>query len=276
MLQESHAFTITLISYSLSMILYLVFFIARKEKLASGGSLLIKVGLLFHTITLATRSLEASRLPLSNQYEFATSFAWGITACYIAFERKYKLKIIGAFVCPIILLIAFYAGLQSKSISPLMPALQSRWLVLHVSTAIISYGSFAIACGVSIMFLIINKLKPENSIVKSLPVEILDTISYRAIALGFIMLTLVIISGAIWADQAWGRFWQWDPKETWSLVTWLIYAIYLHVRLRRGWRNEKTAWFAILGFASILFTYIGVNTLLIGYHSYAILWLSVL
>jgi len=99
----------------------------------------------------------------------------------------------------------------------------------------------------------------------------MDAISYRAISLGFITLTVVIISGAIWTEKAWGRYWQWDPKGTWSFITWIIYAIYLHIRLSKGWKNKKAAWYAILGFISIIFTYIGVNTLLAGYHSYGFL-----
>ncbi|SCX90335.1 c-type cytochrome biogenesis protein CcsB [Alkaliphilus peptidifermentans] len=277
MLLESHSFNIAFLLYGLSMVLYLVFFILRSDKYASLASYLVICGLLFHTISLATRTVEASRLPLSNQYEFATSFSWGIAACLIAFEKKYRFKILGTFVCPIIVLVTFYAALQSREIRPLMPALQSNWIILHVSTAVISYGAFAVACGISVMFLIKSYLNKNSFIQKNMPsLEILDTISYRAIGLGFVMLTIVIVSGAIWADQAWGRYWQWDPKETWSFITWIIYAVYLHVRLSRGWKYKNAAWFAIIGFLSILFTYVGVNTLLTGYHSYAIIWLNML
>ena len=272
MILENQSFNIALLLYSISLGGYLIFFTLRKEKYADYGSLLVRFGFLFHTLSLATRAVEASRLPLSNQYEFATSFAWGIAFSFIAFEWRYKLKMLGIFAIPMLLLVAFYAAMQSREILPLMPALQSRWIVLHVSTAIFSYGGFAIACAVSIMYVIRDKLKEDSFINKHLPnLRVLDIISYRAIALGFIMLSIVIISGAIWAEKAWGRYWQWDPKETWSFITWVIYAIYLHVRLVKGWRDKKAAWFSIIGFASIIFTYIGVNTLLVGYHSYAFL-----
>lgn len=270
MFDENYSFSITLILYCLSMVCYFIFFMFRREKLSNYGSILVKAGVIFHTIALTTRAVEASRLPLANQYEFATSFAWGIAVTFVGFEWKYKFKALGTFVTPLLLLVAFYAALQSRDIRPLMPALQSNWITIHVSTAIFSYGAFAIACGVSIMYLIRDKLSQDAFISNHMPsLEMLDLISYRAIALGFIMLTVVIISGAIWADKAWGRYWQWDPKETWSFITWVIYSIYLHVRLSKGWKDKKAAWFAVLGFAAILFTYIGVNTLLVGYHSYA-------
>ncbi len=271
MMLENQSFNFALALYIFSLVGYLCFFTLRKEKYAVYGSMLVKFGFLFHTLSLATRAVEASRLPLSNQYEFANSFAWGIAFSFIAFEWRYKLKLLGSFVLPLLLLVAFYAAMQSKEIMPLMPALQSKWIVVHVSTAVFSYGAFAIACGVSIMYIIRDRLREDRFINKHLPnLRVLDIISYRAIALGFIMLTVVIVSGAIWAERAWGRYWQWDPKETWSFITWIIYAIYLHVRLTKGWKDKKAAWFAVLGFVSIIFTYIGVNTLLVGYHSYAI------
>ncbi len=272
MLIENQSFNITLLLYCIAMVCYFVFFMLRKEKLADYGSLMIKIGLVFHTISLTSRTVEAARLPLSNQYEFATSFAWGIAICYFEFERRYKFKVLGTFVTPLLLIVIFYAAMQSRDIRPLMPALQSNWILIHVSTAIFSYGAFAIACGISMMYLLRDKFKQDTFITKNMPsLQMLDTISYRAIALGFVMLTVVIVSGAIWADKAWGRYWQWDPKETWSFITWVIYAIYLHVRISKGWKDKKTAWFAIIGFVSILFTYVGVNTILSGYHSYAML-----
>jgi cytochrome c-type biogenesis protein CcsB len=271
MLDEKQGFLFAIILYGLSALAYLIFFISRKLKYSSYGSWLVRAGLLFHTIALTTRNVEASHLPLTTQYEFATSFAWGISLTFIAFEWKYKFKTLGLFATPLILIITFYAALQSSEIKPLMPALQSKWLFVHVSTAIFSYGAFAIACAISVMFIFREKFKDDEFTSKHLPqLEMLDQISYKAIGFGFFMLTLVIVTGAIWAERAWGRYWRWDPKETWSFVTWVIYAIYLHVRLNKGWKNKKAAWYAVIGFIAIIFTYIGVNTLLVGYHSYGI------
>ncbi len=150
-----------------------------------------------------------------------------------------------------------------------MPSLQSNWLFFHVGTAVFSYGAFAIACAVSVMYVIRDNMKNDSFTQQNLPqFHELDQISYRAIAFGFFMLTLVISTGAIWAERAWGRYWRWDPKETWSFITWVIYAIYLHVRLNRKWKNRKVAWYAIIGLGAIIFTFVGVNTLMSGYHSY--------
>lgn len=144
-----------------------------------------------------------------------------------------------------------------------MPALQSAWLGIHVSMAIIGYGGFGVAFGVAIMVLLKDRLSkiPDE--------KTLDLIIYRAVALGMLFLTMCMITGAIWAKKAWGSYWSWDPKETWSLITWIIYAIFLHMRTRKGMSGKRLAVFAIVGFLCVIFTYIGVNTLLGGLHSYA-------
>lgn len=228
------------------------------------------IAFISHTLALVVRGINAGRIPLSNQYEFATAFAWGIALCYLIFERKFNLLAMGTFVSPILFLIIGYAAMRDKSVRPLMPALDSKWLAVHVSFAIISYGAFAVACGVSAMYLLRYKVNGGGSSAMNLPnKEVLDLISYRVTAFGFIFLTLVMITGSIWAESAWGRYWAWDPKETWSLVTWIIYAIYLHLRKSRGWSGKRAAIFSIVGFISVIFTYIGVNTLLPSLHSYA-------
>jgi len=160
--------------------------------------------------------------------------------------------------------------MQSKEIHALMPALQSSWLGFHVSTAIIAYGSFGVAFGVSMVYIFEHKLQSSTFASAHFPEKkTLDLINYRAVSLGFLFLTLCMITGAIWAKRAWGSYWSWDPKETWSLITWIIYSIYLHLRLNKGWEGKKTAVFAAVGFICVIFTYIGVNTLLSGLHSYA-------
>ncbi|NLC65734.1 MAG: c-type cytochrome biogenesis protein CcsB, partial [Clostridium sp.] len=169
---------------------------------------------------------------------------------------------------PLAFLMMGYATMLPKDIKPLMPALQSRWLSFHVGAAIISYGSFAVACGLSLMYLI-NVKKKDKKKSSILPnEEACDYLSYRVIGFGYLMLTIVIISGAIWAKAAWGRYWAWDPKETWSLITWLIYSVYIHLRFNKGWKGEPAAWFSVIGFVCVIFTFIGVNVLLPGLHSY--------
>ncbi|MCX8012217.1 MAG: c-type cytochrome biogenesis protein CcsB, partial [Desulfobacterota bacterium] len=155
----------------------------------------------------------------------------------------------------------------SNEIQPLVPALQSNWLTYHVITCFLGYAAFAVSFGVSIMFLIKANSKGGIGILPDQAV--LDEINYKAISFGFPMLTLGIITGAVWANYAWGSYWSWDPKETWSLITWLFYAAFLHARYTRGWGGRKTAILSIIGFLAVIFTYFGVNLLLSGLHSYA-------
>ncbi|AOY77472.1 c-type cytochrome biogenesis protein CcsB [Clostridium formicaceticum] len=267
---ENSFFNVAISTYIISMVLYFLFFVMKHEKAGMYATFLIKIAFILHTLAIIVRGIGAERIPLTNQYEFATSFAWGISLCFIIFEHKYHFRAMGTFVTPIIFIIIGYAAMQSKDVRPLMPALQSYWLALHVATAVIGYGSFGVACGVSCMYLLKDKFKEDQFIHKHIPtLEKLDAISYRATALGFLFLTLVIVTGAIWAEQAWGRYWAWDPKETWSFITWIIYSVYLHLRLTKRWRGKKAALFSIIGFICVLFTYIGVNTLLPSIHSYA-------
>jgi cytochrome c-type biogenesis protein CcsB len=257
-------------AYLASMVLYALFFVLKKDKPGKIADIIVAAAFAFHTAALVTRGIGAGRLPMTNQYEFATSFAWGICACYLVFLWRYKFRALGAFVTPVIFLIIGYAAMQSREVRELMPALRSNWLAIHVSSAIISYGAFGVSFAVSLMFLLRQKMSNSAFWQEHIPEEKrLDLISYRAVSLGFLFLTFVMISGAIWAERAWGSYWSWDPKETWSLITWIIYAIYLHLRISRGWKGKSAALFAVIGFICVIFTYIGVNTLLPGIHSYA-------
>lgn len=267
---ENTLFTIAMFGYLAAMVVYFVFFVMKKEALAKHGQYILLASFVIHTIALVARGIGAGRLPLTNQYEFATSFAWGVALCALVFIFKFKFQALGTFACPIIFLIIGYAAMQSREVRELMPALRSGWLGIHVITAIISYGSFGVSCAVSAMFLLRQKMAGNEFWMKHIPEERkLDNISYRAVSLGFLFLTFVIITGAIWAEHAWGSYWSWDPKETWALITWFIYAIYLHLRISKGWKGKSAAWFAVIGFICVIFTYIGVNTLLPGVHSYA-------
>ena len=266
---EGKLFTVSLIIYFISMILYFVFIAVKKEKVAKAAILFQVLGLVFHSAALVLRGIGTGRVPLTNQYEFATGFAWGICLVSLIFILKYHFPVLGAFASPILLLIIGYAAMQSKDVHELMPALRSNWLVFHVSTAIISYGAFGVSFVLGIIFLIREKIGSQSFLDRHIPgKEKLDIIGYRSVALGLMFLTFTILTGAIWAEQAWGTYWSWDPKETWSLITWIIYAIYLHLRIRSGWKGKSAAIFAVIGFICVLFTYIGVNTWIPGIHSY--------
>ncbi len=267
---ENILFTIVMLLYFGSMILFFLFVAIKKDSLAKAAITVQGTGFLLHTAALICRGIGAGRLPMTNQYEFATSFAWGICLVSLIFIMKFKFPVLGTFASPVMFLIIGYAAMQSKDVHELMPALKSNWLGFHVSTAIIAYGSFGVSFVLSLIFLFRDRITENGFLDKHIPDrEKLDLISYRSVALGLLFLTFTILTGAIWAERAWGSYWSWDPKETWSLVTWIIYAIYLHLRIRRGYEGKAAAIFAAIGFVCVMFTYIGVNTFLPGIHSYA-------
>jgi len=268
--------------YLAGTVLYFNFLAFRSEQLGKAATALSWATLLIHTAAILWRWVESYQLgmghaPLSNMYESLVFFSWCIALLYLLWERKMKSRIIGAFAMPFAFLFIAYASLApgvSDRIDPLIPALQSNWLHAHVITCFLSYASFALSCGVSVMYLIKirkkEKGKKETGWMSLFPpLESLDALVYKTIAVGFPLLTIGIITGAAWANYAWGSYWSWDPKETWSLITWFVYAIFLHARFAREWRGKRTAVLSVIGFAAVIFTYFGVNYVLSGLHSYA-------
>tara|TARA_B100000809_G_C15108546_1_gene519676 strand:- start:976 stop:1929 length:954 start_codon:yes stop_codon:yes gene_type:complete len=268
-------------------------------------------GLLF--LILGSRWIVAGYFPLSNLYESLLFLTWTLLTIYLYVEFKTKSKLIGATLIPVALLINGFANLtlpiEMQKASPLVPALQSNWLMMHVSMMMLSYGTLIIGSLLSILYLVISKgqelefLKttanqnrnPSSNVIinnqalayqsktvdfvnvnvntsKLTLLQSLDNWSYRIIGLGFPFLTIGIIAGGVWANEAWGSYWSWDPKETWALITWLVFAAYLHSRITKGWQGKKTAILASLGFFVIWICYLGVNFLGKGLHSYG--WLS--
>ena len=270
----------TTFAYLFTMVLYFYYLFFRSKTLGIIIRAATIIALLIHTTGLGLRWYESYQLgyghiPLSNMYEALVSMSWCIVLVLILMEQKFKTETMGAFVLPIASLAMAYASLAPNvrdEIEPLIPALQSNWLTYHVMTCFLGYAAFAVSFGASVAYLIKNKEAPptteEDS--GSLPaLEMLDELIYKANAVGFLLLGIGIITGAVWANYAWGSYWSWDPKETWSLITWLIYAAFLHARLTRGWRGRKTAVLSIIGFCGVLFTFFGVNYVLSGLHSYA-------
>ena len=209
----------------------------------------------------------------TNLYESLVFFSCCIIVSYLLLTLKYKIPVMGSFVIPIaFVILAAAALLPNKGIGEIPPALRSYWLFIHVPLSFLGDAMFVLAFASGVMYLLQeNQLKGKNPGVfyHRLPsLEVLDSVNYRALTIGFPLLTLGIITGSIWAQYAWGSYWQWDPKETWSLITWLIYAAVLHARLTVGWRGRKAALFSIVGFAAVLFTFLGVNLVLRGLHSY--------
>ncbi len=204
--------------------------------------------------------------PLSNFYESLIFFAWCLPFVGLFTFRRYLQGYLGAVVALLACLLLAYASLGGvdSRIRPLMPALKSNWLLIHVVTCFLGYAAFALGFGTALLYLG-QERRPRATLP---PPAQLDRLIYRTTVLGFLLLTLGILTGAVWAEAAWGRYWSWDPKETWSLITWLIYASLLHARLVKGWQGRRTAWLAVVGFLAVLFTYFGVSFLLTGLHSY--------
>ncbi len=233
--------------------------------LAGYGTTLMRTAFAFLTLCLVLRAVATGHGPFVTQYEFATSFAWGILAAYAYFEWRYRARTLSLFVLPIAIIAMVYALSWDKAAEPLVPALQnSVLLTIHIVVAIFAYGAFAVSFATAALTLWTPQ-KWRHLVPKD---EVLDRIGYRAVVIGFPLDTMVLILGAVWAQIAWGTYWSWDPKETASLVTWLIYGGYLHARVARGWTGKRAAWLLILGFASVAFTFAG-NAIFGGLHSYA-------
>jgi cytochrome c-type biogenesis protein CcsB len=277
-LSSQTLFNISMGIYLISFLGYLAFATSQNKMLGTFTTSLLTIGMILHSGGLVSRWIETHQtgygyVPLSNMYESLIFFSWTIVLIYLILEFKYRQKIIGVFVTPFaflaLALTSIIPGIDSK-ITPLVPALQSNWLTIHVTTCFFGYASFAVSFGISILYLIRDKKGVQKEKVPKWlpPTPILDEINYKSIVIGFPMLTLGIVTGAAWANYAWGSYWSWDPKETWSLITWFIYAAFLHARLTRDWRGRRAAILSIVGFTAVLFTYFGVNYLISGLHSY--------
>ncbi|MBI5190583.1 MAG: c-type cytochrome biogenesis protein CcsB [Nitrospirae bacterium] len=347
-------FWVATFSYLGAMVFYLAYLAFRNNGVGKAATLLTYFGFVAHTVALGVRWWESYKMgsdighiPVSNLFESMSFGAWTIVLIYMAVEWNYKNKSFGAFVMPVAFLALAYIGVApniSKDIEPLVPALKSYWLHIHVITSFLGYAAFAVSFGVSLMYMIVNAKEKDTaygfwtaclgaliSIILAVSADavaaymglvadisgkhmlsasfrssstavmavsylayagvlgflyatgmklrdslaryqtssdMLDEVGYKTIAIGFPLLTVGIITGAVWANAAWGTYWGWDPKETWSLITWLVYAAYLHARLTRGWRGVRAASLSVFGFASVIFTYLGVNLLLSGLHAY--------
>jgi len=259
--------------------LYLLMMVMGKATFGRLASLVSVVGLGAQSLAIILRWVESYQLgighaPFSNLYESLIFFSWTITLLYLIVEWRTKNRTLGAFVMPLAFLAMAYASFSpniASRIQPLIPALKSNWLITHVITCFFAYAAFGISFGLSLMYFLkrLDNDKKNSAFLKLIPRKgILDDLNYQMVAIGFLMLTLGIITGSVWAYSAWGRYWGWDPKETWSLITWFIYAAVLHSRMVRGWTGKKIAIMSIIGFVCVLITYFGVNYLA-GLHSYA-------
>lgn len=358
-MDSSVFFGLSTIAYILAMIAYITYLAFRKSQIGIIATTITVAGFVSQTLALGIRWKEFYDIgqmgwlraaPLTNLYESLVFFVWCLILTYLVIEFKYKNRSFGAFITPIAGLALAFIDISgmSKNIQPLVPALQSNWLLAHVLMSFIAYALFSVSFSTGLMYLILKTdkisepgyifwtlilstvvitlgamgldyltfkvlIKTPEELIKgflfkasfrsdstavallswgialaltfliwrygvifkkiitgfNITPELLDELTYKSIAIGFPVFTLGgLIFGAIWADQAWGKYWTWDPKETWSLITWFFYAFYLHSRLMRGWKGRKVATVAVLGFLAVIFTYLGVNLLLSGLHSY--------
>ncbi len=266
-------FQFTTLLYLFGVLTYLLHIIFLKEVLSKLATLLVSLGFVSHTFAFITRYMEAGYTPVTNLHESLSFFAWMIVGVLLMATLKYRIRVLGAFLTSIALILMLFAYALPKEILPLAPVLRSFWHPFHVTFAFLGNAIFTLAFCCGVIYLIQEhqlKSKKVGLLTRRLPsLKVLDDLNYQALTFGFPMLTLGIITGAIWAEYAWGRYWGWDPKETWSLITWLLYAAMLHQRLTVGWRGRKAAIMAIVGFFSVLFTFLGVNFLLPGLHTYS-------
>jgi cytochrome c-type biogenesis protein CcsB len=255
-------------SSALNLIFFSLVFVAKRneKKIARIAMSLtwLTGGFLIAALTL--RGIAANRAPWGNMYEFALASATAIILSFLIISLKKDIEWLGIFIIvPVILLLGVAVNVLYTESGPLVPALKSTWLIIHVSTAIISYGAFSLNFGLSIIYL----LKVKNKLKKLPSAKKIDEFSYKVVLFAFPIWTFAVISGAIWAESAWGRYWGWDPKETWAFITWIIYAAYLHSRVTVGWKGTKSAWLSIAGYVAIVFNFFVINIWVTGLHSYA-------
>ncbi len=264
--------------YGLAAMLYTGSWIFKKKLPGKIAVYAAMIGILGNLAGMILRWVESYKLgighaPLSNMYESLVFFAFTIITLCLIFDHKNKKMFTGIFGSSFAFLAMAYASLSpnvNDRIQPLIPALKSNWLIAHVITCFFGYAAFAAAFGISLVYLIKqnskgNLKKTSSSLPNS---DVMDELTHQMVMFGFLFLTIGIITGAVWANSAWGSYWSWDPKETWSLITWFIYATMLHARITRGWAGKRIAWLSIIGFMAVIFTYFGVN-LLPGLHSYS-------
>ncbi len=252
---------------------YLVFFFSQREDLRKIARTIFIASGVLQSFYILSRYIIAGHTPITSQHEAVVFFAWSVTWAYLSFHWRYSVRNFGTFVSILVLIMLLVAAMVSRAFHPLAPALQSLWLPIHAGVAVMAYGFLALAfCG-AIMYLLQErelKSKKFGFFFNRLPsLDSLDQLNNHCLTIGFGLLTLGIITGSVWARQAWGTYWHWDPKETWSLITWFLYAIQIHQRFTLGWRGKRAAVMSIIAFSSVIFTLWGVNYLLGGVHSYA-------
>jgi len=267
--------------YVLATLTYFIALFSRSDFSANVASRMTWMGTAMGLVGLMVRWRESylinfdfGHIPVSNLYEVFILFSIITALIYLFYEMRYKTKALGGFVlliisAAVVFLLWYQFDKAAHEIQPLVPALQSYWMKIHVPANFIGYGCFALSAMVAVVYLIRDKAADGGAVARALPPnELVDDLMYKSIALGFAFFTIATVLGALWAGEAWGGYWSWDPKETWALIVWLNYAAWLHMRLTKGWRGAPMAWWSIVGLFVTMFAFLGVNMFLSGLHSY--------
>jgi cytochrome c-type biogenesis protein CcsB len=267
------AFQVTLVVYLVGTAGFLVHIITLRKDVERVATAILAGGLCLHTLTVVLRWLAGGHPPLVNLHEALSFLAWALVGTYLTLQWLHKVKGLGAFVTPLATLIMVSSAFQPQEVLPsLPPVLRSLWLPIHATICLLGDAIFALAFCVALMYILQErqiKHKRLGAVSRRLPsLNALDAMNYRCLTLGFPLLTMGIVTGSIWAEKAWGAYWSWDPKETWSLITWFLYAALLHQRMTVGWRGRRAAIMNICGFVTLVFTFLGVSLLLPGAHTY--------
>ena len=259
--------------YFVGFIFFTIYLSFDKKIITTIGTAVMVMGFIPQTVAIILRWRLAAHPPFTNMYEYMTVMSWMAVAIFIFIIFRFKKPIVGSFIAPVTFILMVSASLLPKEINQqLMPALQDIWLTIHVSLTAIGEGAFAVAFGVSIMYLIVERIEKKpasNGLEKRMPsLDTLDNINYKSISIGFPLFTVgALFAGAIWANKAWGTFWSWDPKEVGSLIIWIFYVLFLHARYQRGWKGRRAAIMSIIGFIMVLLSFFG-NLFLGGDHAY--------
>ena len=261
---------LTIVFYIASTAAYTLFLVRQKQQFYRVGVMLLAVGFTVHLIVIAIGTIQAGHLPVNTLRDTLSFGALAVAGVFLLFQYRYRLKVLGVFSAPLAAVTMISVALMPATAVPVQPVLKSMWLVAHVALIFIGEASLALACGIGILYLVQEqaiKSKKPGFFFRRLPsLDLLDSAGQTCILAGFVMMTLGLATGLIYAKSIWGRFWSWDPKEVWSGITWLLYAVLIHERLALGWRGRRAAIMAIIGFATVLFTFLGVNLFMSGHH----------
>ena len=260
--------------YGLSSILYIYCFVFRKEERISYALNSAVAGLLLHSVSIALRWMETGHGPYVNMYEVLSKYAWFCAVIFLIVQQKYpKIRIAGFVVMPVTFLIMGVGMTYTREILDEPSSLHSYWLIAHVVFANLAFGSILVAVGIAALYILKERRMrmvetEKDSLYDRLPsLKVMDDLMYRFVASGLLFLTIMIAAGAIWANQTWGRYWGWDPTETWSLVTWFMYGLCLHLRMNAGWKGRRIAWFIIFSIFILAFSLFGVGYVYKGLHT---------